>query len=175
VARYKLLVGLRWRIFRPGNPPAYRASLGVLETFQWTWCPNTEVLSHKIFSGRASIWLVSITCSGAIHPRLTPGAACSPSCSGAQVLFSHLFLPVLQPNRASWYQRRVKSFPSSLDDDAQVAQFMDMGPQIGPILPETTMTRLHPGSRDEGFSHCLVTRSLKYFSLPLCWFQLTFQ
>jgi hypothetical protein len=56
-------------------------------------------------------------------------------------------------------------FPSSLDDDAQGAQFMDLGPQIGPILQKMTMTRptlvrIAGGpSRDEGFSRCLVTRS----------------
>ncbi len=52
----------------------------------------------------------------------------------AQVLLSHLVLSLLQVNHVSWSHRRVVSFPSSLNDDSQGAQFMDWGPQIGPIL-----------------------------------------
>jgi hypothetical protein len=97
---------------------------------------GTKVIGHKIFSGEGSIWLVSIAASAqALSILGSPSAQLAhPLALAAQVLFSHLFLPLLQANHASWSHRRVMSFPSSLDDDAQGAQFMDLGPQIGPIL-----------------------------------------
>ena len=55
---------------------------------------------------------------------------------------------------------------------------MDLGPKIGPIIQKWPWHAVHivsGSSRDEGFSRCLVTRSLKCFSLPLCWFHLTFK
>jgi hypothetical protein len=51
-----------------------------------------------------------------------------PLAQAAQVLFSHLFLPLLRANHASWPHHRIMSFPSSLDDDAQDAHFMGLGP-----------------------------------------------
>jgi hypothetical protein len=37
------------------------------------------------------------------------------------------------------------SFPSSLDDNAQGAQFVDPGPQTGAAPSKMTITCLHPG------------------------------
>jgi hypothetical protein len=89
-----------------------------------------QVLSHKIFSGKASIWLVSIAASAQTLSILGSSSAqlAHPLAQAAQVLLSHFFLPLLQANHASWSHRRVMSFPSSLDDDTQGAQFMDLGP-----------------------------------------------
>jgi hypothetical protein len=56
-----------------------------------------KVISHKIFLGDASIWLVSIAASTqALSILGLPSAQLThPLAQAAQVLFSHVFLPFL--------------------------------------------------------------------------------
>jgi hypothetical protein len=128
--------------------------------------------------GDASIWLVNITASAqgpkgyqsSAHSRLTLSAAQSRFPSTPT---SHSCIVV-----SSSYHIL---FPSSLDDDAQGTQFMDLGPQksVPSSLndhetPSTPLRITGGSSRDEGFSLYLVTRSLRCFSLPLRWSHLIF-
>jgi hypothetical protein len=63
----------------------------------------TQVIGHKIFSGEASIWLVSIAAfAQALSTLDSPSAQFAhPLAQAAQVLFSHVLLPVLQANHES--------------------------------------------------------------------------
>ena len=63
----------------------------------------TWLIGHKIFSGEASVWLVSIAAFGqALSALDSPSAQLAHLLAqAAQVLLSHVFLPLLQANHES--------------------------------------------------------------------------